>query len=96
MNVVPKPVLVAVEAVVEYPKYTNKLYLQNPSLNPTSNIPRPFMAGNLYEVNLNVSGHNDITLSTKIKGWDEAGNGEADTEIRPGEQVKQMNNTQTY
>lgn len=82
--------------VIEYPKYTNKLYLQNPSLNPTSNIPRPFMAGNLYEVNLNVTGHNDITLSTRIKGWDEAGEGETDTEIRPGEQAKQIDNTQTH
>jgi hypothetical protein len=82
--------------VIEYPKYTNKLYLQNPSLNPTSNIPRPFMAGNLYEVNLNVTGHNDITLSTKIKGWDDAGDGEIDTEIRPGEQAKQIDNTQIH
>jgi len=69
---------------VSYPKYTNRLYLQNPSLNPTSKIPRPFQAGNRYQVHLNVHGHNDITVSTDIKQWDGTGDDVQDNEIRPG------------
>ena len=73
---------------VAYPEYTNKLYLKNPSLNPTSDIPRPFQAGNLYQVNMTVHGHNDITLTTDLKSWDDVGDGETDTDKRPGGRSK--------
>ena len=68
---------------VAYPKYTNEIYLQN-RINPTSTIPRPFQAGNLYQVNLTVHGHNDITVSTDLEKWEDSGDSENDTEIRPG------------